>query len=301
MRNAPVSRLEKKSALVFREKIIDEIFYALGLSRSGFGRRLLGPLFRLPAGRFGRIAACADAEAKRSGITGGSRWILSCLSLNPTARGAEYVPLDGPLLVAANHPGAYDSVAILSCIPRQDIRVFISDVAFTRAFSFASRYFIYTPGNTAGRLTALRASIDHLRSGGGLLIFAHGDVEPDPEFNPGASEAIGDWSRSIEIMLREVPETRLLVAIASGVLIPKSMKNPIVRIRKTAARRQKLAEVLQVIRQMIRPQSLRIDAHISFGQPVKGKDLAGDKIMPAVSEIARRLLAEHLAALGRVS
>ena len=288
---------EQKSALVFREKIIDEIFYALGLPRRGPLRRWLGPVFRLPAGRFGRIAAAADVESGRTGITGGARRILPHLSLNPLARGTGNIPSDGPLLVASNHPGAYDSVAILSCIPRKDMKVFISDVAFSRAFSSAGRYFIYTPKNKPGRMSALKASIDHLQSGGSLLIFAHGDVEPDPEFNPGAGEAIGDWSRSLEIMLRRVPEARLLVTIASGVLMPKFRKNPIVNIRKTAARRQKLAEVLQISQQMVFPR-LRTDVHVSFARPVKGKDLAGAALMADVSRIARGLLEDHLAALG---
>lgn len=291
--------VERKSALVYREKIVDEIFYALGLSNCGLLRRLLGPLFRLPANRLSQIAASADNEARISGITGSARRISPYLSLQPMAMGAGNIPSEGPLLVASNHPGAYDSVAILSCIPRKDMKVFISDVGFTRAFVFAGQYFIYTPRNEAGRSSALRTSIDHLQRGGSLLIFAHGDVEPDPELDPGSGEAIEDWSRSLEIMLRRVPETRLLVTIASGVLMPKFRTNPIVRIRKTAARRQKLAEVLQISQQMIFPRSLQTKVHISFAQPVKGKDLADAELMPAVRQIARRLLADHLASLGR--
>jgi 1-acyl-sn-glycerol-3-phosphate acyltransferase len=290
---------EQKSALIFREKIIDEIFYALGLSQRGLTRRLLGPLFRLPANRLSRIAASADNEARSSGITGSARLILPYLSLQTTARGAENIPLDGPLLVASNHPGAYDSVAILSRIPRKDMRVFISDVGFTRAFAFAGRHFIYTPANEDGRISALRTAIDHLKGGGSLLIFAHGDVEPDPELDPGAGEAIEDWSRSLEIMLRRVPETRLVVTIASGVLMPKFRRNPIVKIRKSAARRQKLAEVLQISQQMIFPRSLQTKAHISFARPAKGKDLGDAELMPAVRQIARRLLEDHLASLAK--
>jgi 1-acyl-sn-glycerol-3-phosphate acyltransferase len=282
---------------VYRERIIDEIFYALGLSRGGVTRRLLGPLFRLPANRLGRIAARADSEAKCSGITGSARRILPDLSLRPIVRGAENIPLEGPLLVASNHPGAFDSVAILSCIPRKDVKVLISDVSFTRAFSFAGQYFIYTPMNNCGRMTALRASIGYLKNGGGLLIFAHGDVEPDPELSPGAGEALENWSRSIEIMLRQVPETWLLVTMASGALMPKFMRHPIVKIRKTAPRRQKLAEVLQISRQMVYPRGIRNNVHISFAKPVRGKDLADDEVMPAVKKIARRLLEDHMASL----
>jgi hypothetical protein len=285
---------EQEEVRGYKEKIIDEIFYALGLSRSGVMRRLLGPLFRPPANRLGRISASADSEARCSGITGGARRILPDLSLKPVVMGAENIPLEGPLLVASNHPGAYDAIAILSCIPRKDVKVVISDVGFTRAFSFASPYFIYTPKDIAGRTTALRTSIEHLNSGGGLLIFAHGDVEPEPELSPGAGEAIQDWSRSIEIMLRRVPETWLLVTIASGVLMPRFMKSPIVKIRRTVPGRQKLAEVLQMSRQMIFPQSIQTNLHISFAEPVKGMDLADDELMPAVIKIARRLLDDHL-------
>jgi 1-acyl-sn-glycerol-3-phosphate acyltransferase len=283
---------------VYRRRIVGEICYALGLRRDGLARRLLAPLFGIPAVRFGRIAALADLESGLSGISGAARRILPDLSLAPTARGTENIPGDGPLLVVSNHPGAYDSVAILSCIPRRDIKVFISDVGFTRAFSTACGYFIYVPKIAAGRSAALRESIEHLRSGGALLIFAHGEVEPDPELSPGADEALQDWSRSVEIMLRQVPETWLQVAVASGVLMPKFLRHPLVKIRKTAPRRQKLAEVLQICQQMLLPRTVRTDVHISFARPVRGKALAGVTPMTAVTEIARRLLQEHLAAFS---
>ena len=285
---------EPEQACVYREKIIDEICYALGVSRSGALRRWLGPLFRYPAGRFGRMAACVDGEVGFSGLSGGARRILPDLSLKTTVRGAENIPAHGPLLVASNHPGAFDSVAIMSCIPRKDLKVVLSDVPFTRAFSIARRYFIFVPPDAAGRRTALRASMDHLKRGGALLTFAHGDVEPDPELGPGADEAIQDWSHSLEIMLRRVPETWLQVVIASGVLLPKFVRSPIVRIRKTAPARQKLAEVLQISQQMIFPRSIQTQVHISFAKPIKAMDLVGEEMMPAVIRIARRLLVDHL-------
>lgn len=280
---------------VYREKIIDEIGYALGIGRSGVMRRLLGPLVKRPADRFGRIAARADAEVESSGISGGARRILTDFSLTVSARGTELIPAEGPLLVVSNHPGALDSVAIMSCIPRKDLKVLLSDVPFTRTFSTARRYFIYVPPETGGRSATLRASIDHLRSGGSLLVFAHGDVEPDPEVSPGAWESIQDWSRSVEIMLRQVPESWLQVTIASGVLARKFVRNPIVRIRKSPARRQKLAEVLQLSQQMVFPRSVRTHVHVSFAGPIKGVDLAKREVMPALVRIARTLLEDHLA------
>ena len=289
---------ERGQIYVYREKITDEICKALGFSPAGVMRRLLGPLFRLPASRFARIAVRVDNEVGFSGLSGGARLILPDLSLEVTARGASSIPVDGPLLLVSNHPGAFDSVAILSCIPRKDVKVLLSDVPFTRAFASARRYFIYVPPDASGRMRTLRASIDHLKSGGALLIFAHGDVEPDPEVSPGADECIQDWSRSIEIMLGKVPDCRLQVTIVSGALMPKFVFSPIVKIRKTAAKRQKLAEFLQISRQMAFARGDKAHVHISFAEPVRGMDLARGETMSAVIDIARRLLKDHLESLG---
>ena len=282
----------------FRETIIAEICYALGVSRSGLVHRLLAPLLRLPVGRLAQVAAHADGAIETGGLSGAARRILPDLSLQPSARGAERIPSAGPLLVVSNHPGGFDSVAILSYIPRRDIKVVLSDVPFTRAFSTARRYFIFAPLNAAGGAKALRACIDHLKDGGVVLIFANGDVEPDPASSREAGLPFRDWSRSVEIMLRKVPAAWLQVVIASGVLMPKYLRHPLVRLRQTAVRRQKLAEVLQILRQVINPRGVRIAPRLSFAEPVKASDLFENGVMPSVIGIARRLLEDHLVSIS---
>jgi 1-acyl-sn-glycerol-3-phosphate acyltransferase len=289
---------EQEQVAVYRDKIINEICYALGVSRNGVMHRLMGPLFRFPANRLGLIAVRTDNEVKISGLSGGARRILPDLSLNPSVRGAGDIPVDGPLLVVSNHPGGFDSIAILSCIPRKDLKVILSDVPFTRAFTSARQYFIFVPPDVSGSATTLRASIDHLKNGGALMIFPNGDVEPDPELSGSAADSIQDWSRSIEIMLREVPNAWLQAAIISGVQMPMLMRSPILKIRKTAPRRQKLAEVLQIIRQMIFPPRVRTNVHISFAKPIKAKELAKSEWMPSVIKIACELLEDHMAFLN---
>jgi hypothetical protein len=288
----PTPTLE--TTVVYRERITDEICNALGFARSGLARRLLGLLFRVPAQRFGQIAAKADDEVTRSGISGGARVILPDFSLESVVRGAENIPTQGPLLVVSNHPGGYDSVVIMASIPRKDLKIVISDVPFTRTFATARQYFIYVPADTTERTAALRASIEHLKSGGALLIFAHGDVEPDPELSSGAREAIQDWSRSVEVMLRKVPQTWLQVTIASGVLMSKFVNSPLVKIRKTAPKRQKLAEFLQISTQMVAPRLVHSRVRISFAAPVQASSLPQDLIMPTVIRIAQNLLDEHM-------
>jgi hypothetical protein len=290
---------DRRDVAVYRDKITDEICRALGFSPAGAARRLLGPLFRRPAGRFAMIIARADDEIRSSGLSGGARSVLADLSLRPTVRGAAQIPADGPLLIVSNHPGAYDSLAIMASVPRKDLKVIISDVGFTRAFAAAREYYIYAPRDIAGRMKALRASIAHLSCGGALLLYAHVDVEPDPETTPGAKEALQDWSRSIEIILRRVPETRLQVSIASGILMSRFLNSPLVKIRRSAPQRQKLAEFLQVSWQMISPRSVQPKIHLSFSAPVEGRGLPRDRLMPAVIAMAGQLLEDHLAAVRR--
>jgi hypothetical protein len=196
--------------------------------------------------------------------------------------------------MVSNHPGGFDSVAILSCIPRRDIKVVLSDAPLTRAFVAARPYFIFAAAHAAGGAKALRDCIDHLRDGGAVLIFANGDVEPDPAISGAADQAFSGWSRSVEIMLRKVPDARLQAAVISGVLLPRYLRNPLVRIRKTAARRQKLAEILQILRQLTSPRAVRLNPRLSFAAPIKARDLDEKKLMPTVIEIARRLLEDHL-------
>lgn len=298
---------ELEKVAVFREKIIREIFHAFGLTRdtiaNGAARLFLGPIFKYPAGHLGRIAARAEEAALTSGITGSARRILPDFSMQVSARGTEKIPQDGPLLLVSNHPGGVDSVALLSSIPRKDVNVFIADVPFTRAFVAAGRHFIYTPHNPAGRMTALKASVDRLKKGEALLIFPNGEVEPDPELSPlpAAAAALGRWSRSVELMLRKVPETRLVTAIASGVVLPKFARSILTKVRRSAPRRQKVAEVIQFIRQGLKPGSVKLNVRLSFDGPVVGRELLAKDVMPAVAEMARRLLADHIRALATTS
>jgi 1-acyl-sn-glycerol-3-phosphate acyltransferase len=281
----------------YRDRIIDEIVRALGLSPSGRSRRLLGPLFRLPAGRFARIIARADEAIRSEGLPGGARSVLHDLELEPVVRGAERIPASGPLVVASNHPGAYDSLALMASTPRPDLKVILSDVGFTRAFEAGSRHFIFARNEKAERARALRESLRHLEAGGALLIYPHTEVEPDPETTPGAAEALSDWSRSLEIMARRVPATVFQVAIASGVILPRFINSPLVRVRRDPARRQKLAEFLQVSTQMIFPHRVRPRVHLSFAEPVEARRIPPEAVTAAVVGSARRLLGTHLAAI----
>jgi len=280
---------------VLRTRITDEIFFALGLGRTGLLRRLLARLVWKPADRFGHIAANFENEVLRAGLGAGACRVMQDFDLSVDACGIEQIPPTGPLLILCNHPGAYDSVVVTACIPRPDLKLVVSDVPFTRALEIASPNFIYVSTDTVERMGALRQSVEHLQRGGAILLFANGEVEPDPAFMPGGAEAMRTWSRSIEIMLRKVPATRLQVAIASGVLLPRFVYSPLTRIRQRPYHRQKMGELLQIVQQLLFPHSVSpIRVRVSFSPPVLPSELGGDELLQAVIQYAQAQLTEHL-------
>ena len=280
---------------LLQTRILDEIAVAFGLPRKSHWGWLVAPLFWWPTARFARVADSFDQAVAQGGISVGAQRVLPDFSLEVSVRGGETMPQQGPLLVVSNHPGAYDSLAIMASIPRRDLAVVLSDVPFLRTLN-AARFFIFVPPDTTGRAEALRVAIRWLKQGGALLIFAHGQVEPDPAWMPGADLSIQDWSRSIEALLRKAPETCLQLCIASNVLLSRFVHSPLVKIRHQPFARQKLAEFLQVATQMIAPARVKVFPKLSFGKPLGLADLSNTALMPAVIQQARQLLQEHIAA-----
>jgi 1-acyl-sn-glycerol-3-phosphate acyltransferase len=290
---------EMPPEIIFRENITGEIFFALGFSREGFMRRAFGWLFRKPTGHFGKVVAKMEAAIAIGGLPEGARSILDDFALASLARGQEHFPAQGPVLVVCNHIGAYDPIAIACHIQRQDLTFLVSDVPFLRSLPQARRHYVFVPTDANGRMAALRGGIEHLQKGGALLVYAHGEVEPDPELMPdGANQAISEWSPSIEIMLRKVPSARLQVVIASGMILPRYLNHPVTRLRRQPFHRQKLAEVLQILSQMTNPGKDPVTMHVSFARPLMVEELGEGRLMPAVITAGQALLREHLQAFN---
>ncbi len=108
--------------------------------------------------------------------------------------------------------------------------------------------------------------------------------------------ALDDWSASMVILLKKVPETKVVVTIVSGVLSPKWLSNPLTRIQKEVWRQRKLAEILQVVQQLLLPGSLVLQPRLSFAPPRSVSDLADDPnaVHQAIIDQAHGLLSEHM-------
>jgi len=87
----------------------------------------------------------------------------------------------------------------------------------------------------------------HLRSGGAALTFPAGEIEPDPNVYPGATDALQTWTDSVGVFVRMAPETVILPVLVRNVIWDKTAKHPLLKIKKTREEREKLAAALQLL------------------------------------------------------
>ncbi|MEA3327189.1 MAG: hypothetical protein U9R53_07750 [Chloroflexota bacterium] len=262
----------------------------------------MGWVFALPTGIFTRYMAVIDEAVGRSGPPAGCQKLLDLLGVQAHAKGTTQIPEKGPTIILANHPGAYDSIAIGSLIHRADLKFIVSKTRFYQVLPNIHPMFIYVSKDPQERLLALRGVVDHLRQGGILLQFGSGLIEPDPATHPIGDDVFSKWSPSMEIFLRKVPDTHVVPTIASGVLLDRFEKHPLTKLRRGAKDKRLLAEFMQVIQQLVFPKSVTAHPKISFGSPFTLADIngasKGRRVMSSIIARIKEQLKNHLAWIG---
>ncbi len=282
--------------------ITDEIFKLFRQSPQSWARQTLGPLFHFPTHRFAQVACTFDRYVVEYGFREAAYRILPVFARAIEAHNAESIPTEGPLLITSNHPGTCDSLVIASNIPRPDLKIVATGVPFMQGLKNAANHLIYTTLDVHERMMVVRKVIRHLKEGGAVLIFPSGRIDPDPELNPRAADDLGKWSPSIEVMLRHVPQTRVLLTVVSGVLSTRIRNNPLLKLLGDDHRQRSVAEFLQVIQQMILPNSLNVTPQVSFADPLTTDDLQGfgSGLLEGMIEHTRTLMEEHLAQVNHL-
>ncbi len=173
-----------------------------------------------------------------------------------------------------------------------DLKVVASGLGFLRHLPELSRHLIYVPRyDTQGRMGVVRSVIHHLAEGGAVLIFPGGNIEPDPAVLPGAPDALGSWSNSLEVVLRRVPQAQVVVSIVSGVLTRAALRNPLSPFLRTGRDRQKVAEIVQVGLQMLLRTPLGLAPRVTFTR--LPADEPRETRMAQLLSAARRQIDEH--------
>ncbi len=278
-------------------RLIDnEVIRAVGLPIDGWLAERLHAILQRATRRFSELFVEVDRIVGEQGLPAGASFLLRQLASGCEARGVEHVPQQGPLVIASNHPGTVDSVALSASAQRRDLKIIASDVGFLRNLPHICEHLIFTPRvNVQKRMISVRESIRHLQTGGSLLLFAHGIIDPDPAFMPLAEHELNGWSRSLQIFLRSVPEVQVVVSIVSGVLDPACMRNPITRLRRARPDRQRIAMMLQVIEQML-GRKIELIPKISFGELLDMEHIGNtEETLDVITQNARQLMQSHIA------
>ena len=292
--------VETTDLRTLRSTLLNEIFFAFNMPKDGWARRRLWPLFWLPAHVFAKFSLNFDGIVAREGFDAAARWVLPRFVKQSFSFGEERIPTEGPLLVVSNHPGSVDALVIASNVHRPDFRIVASRIPFIMNLPYTAQHMIYSTIHTMDRMAVLRSSVEHLQDGGSLLLYASGHVDPDPNVLPGARECLGEWSRSVELLLRKVPQTKLVVSIVSNVVGKRYYNHPIMKVQHGYREKQKLAEFIQMMQQMVFPGTVNVVPRVSFDSPQTLENLqsqvnASKPLMHVVIERARLLLQDHMA------
>lgn len=271
------------------DELVKELFLALGFPAESWIKKVFSPLVWKPMYRFSTIASRFDAIIAEEGFRAAARWILPNFVKDVDVFGAKRIPDKGPLLIASNHPGAYDALVIAANIPRSDLKIITSNIPFLNLLPHTREHMIFSAPDSHIRMTVVRAAIRHLQKGGALLVFARGRIDPDPAHMPGAKDEIEHWSPSLGMFLRKVPETKLAITIVSGILAPFFTRHPLTIFRRKRQDKQRIAEFFQGIKQMLSPGEILLNPTLSFSSPFTLEDFHHrDDLRQLASEIIRQ-------------
>ncbi len=290
-----VKKMPPTDIQTLTDTLIHELTKALALPQTQNAKRLVRFIFGRAARAAAEVGIGLDNAVAEGGIPGGARWILPRFVKSHAARGIENIPSSGPLVIASNHPANIDSIVISAHVNRPDYKVIIGDIPFFEHLPHISEHAIYAPdpGNTAGRMQVVRESIRHLNSGGALLIFPRGEIEPDPTFMPSPDCEFNHWSRSLEIFLNRVPQLQVLVTIASGVISQSAFHHPITWFRRNRPDKQRLAFLYQLARQFLTGSEIYgLTPKVTFGELVKGH--SHEHMLAEIEQTACRILQSHM-------
>ncbi len=195
-----------------------EMVAALGMRRGPVWlQRGLALPFYAASRDLGQALATLDDEVALHGLPEAAASALRTLGVALRVSGAETGA--GPCLVLANHPGAYDALALMSALGRRDLLILAADRQFLRALSGLSTHFVFVGEAPSERAGALKRALSWLRRGGALLHFPAGRIEPDADFTRTGAPLLEDWQAGVSALVRacERAAGRVLVAGVRGV------------------------------------------------------------------------------------
>lgn len=276
---------------------VGEMIAAARLDRAPLALRAPAALaLAVPSVPLCRALARFDAAIPGEGLVAPAHALLASLGVSVRRTGAP--PARGPLLVLANHPGAYDALVAIASLGREDLAIVAADRRFLRALPHLAGRLLFAPDPSSSREVPLARggaglrAMRHLRAGGALLHFAAGRIEPDPAFARPGEALLAPWAPGTGALVRAAVRAGATVAVLalSGVHAPAAKRSRTVRAAEARG-----VTTLAPLLQLLVPAWRRVDARAELavlgdaGALVTGGDAA------AITSRVRERLAARLA------
>lgn len=165
-----------------------------------------------------RTLARFDADLESTGLHAAAATALA--EFGAAWECSSVVPSTGPLLVVANHPGAYDALMLMAAMRRSDLAIVAAERSFLRALPNLSKRLLWVSDSCdARRANAVRKAWRHLSSGGALLHFGAGRIEADPAFGEASQSGSLPWCQGTGALVRGAAQVRgtVVAALVMGV------------------------------------------------------------------------------------
>ncbi|MFL7868849.1 MAG: glycerol acyltransferase [Anaerolineales bacterium] len=249
---------------------LDDLVSSFSWEKRPLLARMLRLSFVRPARKFARIMLGFDDAVGAQGLAQASRLMLRKYVRD--VRVFSPPPPAGPFLALSNHPGMADTLALFAALNRHDLKIIAVDRPFLKSLTNTSQQLFYVTDDSSARMALVRQVSGHLRSGGAALTFPAGKIEPDPNTNPGAMEALSGWTDSVGVFIRMAPETAILPVLVRGVIWEKTARHALTRLKKTREEREKLAAAFQLLAHVVLGKKL-VDVTVQIGSPITVADL----------------------------
>jgi hypothetical protein len=200
---------------------------AMAPPQRGLAQRAIATALRVPAAMLARSLTALDHDLATRGLGDSAQRRLDHYgaTLAIDARSPS-IPGSGPLVVVSNHPGLFDALALFATAGRDDLSILAARRPLLTALPGLSRRLLsIDPGASAG--VALKKAVRHLRSGGALLHFPAGQIEPDPRVAPRDRALLLPWKPGLDTLLgaaaRGRDDVRVVAACVSGVVSRRAL------------------------------------------------------------------------------
>lgn len=233
----------------------DEIIAAVAATDAPWWlRRTIAALVRGPSRRLGRRLSTFDRQIERSGLATAARELMSAMGAKILVEGE--APR-GEALVVMNHPGAYDALALMTALGRDDVRFLARDRRFLRSLPGLSRHMLFVSAS------GLRSALRHLGRGGAVVQLGAGAIEPDVRFDrpSGGRAALAEWPDGTGFLAARAGV--VVPAFVSGVHSPRAKRLPIVRWAESRG-----ITTIGPLLQATLPGFRDVEVRLRFGPPV---------------------------------